>query len=367
MSQTPYSPFKIIHHPDKIAALREGEQIVPAQVSIIPSALCNHDCGFCAYRMSGYSSNQLFTSGAELASFGTNNPNRMMPFEKAMETIADCAEMGVKAIQITGGGEPTVHPHILEIFQSIAAHGMEAAMVTNGALLRSELRLALTRASWCRISIDAGRQSTYSEIRRVSPSVWDRVWQNIEALVEDKRREGSSLEIGVSFVVTKENWDEVTLCAKRARDAGVDNFRCCAMFGTEEERYFTEFYENAAAECREAQKLATPEFRVYNSFGDRVADLAQHSPDYSFCGYQQFHAYIADDLNVYRCCVLAYNERGLIGSIKEQSFRQLWESEQKRLAIQNFDARGCPRCAFNSRNRAILYAIDSEPVHVNFV
>src|SRR5574343_183849 len=98
MTHAPYSPLKIIHHRKWLETVREGKQPAPIFVQIIPTNRCNQHCNHCAYRLPGYSSNQLF------------NPRSEMSIEKILETIRDCKEMGVKAIELTGGGEPTLHP-----------------------------------------------------------------------------------------------------------------------------------------------------------------------------------------------------------------------------------------------------------------
>ena len=117
MKGSPYSPLKVLHHRDRIDKIKSGVQIVPTQVQLIISDLCNQDCSFCAYRMSGYTSNQLFAGDSELAKNGTNNPKRMIETSKVFEILDDCQEMGVGAIQVTGGGEPTVHPDHIDIWQ----------------------------------------------------------------------------------------------------------------------------------------------------------------------------------------------------------------------------------------------------------
>ena len=76
---------------------------------------------------------------------------------------------------------------------------------------------------------------------------------------------------------------------------------------------------------------------------------------------------IGADLNVYRCCVLAYNNRGLLGSIANQTFSELWWSEQVANMLNDFDATGCPRCMFNKKNETIRYALNPNPEHVNFL
>jgi len=367
MRDSAYSPLKVIHHRDKLFDLKRGIQPNPAHVQLIISDLCNQDCSFCAYRMSGYASAQTFATNTKLAKIGTNNPVRQIPYNKITEILNDCAVMGVGAIQLTGGGEPTVHPRFYQIVQAVLSRNMQLGLVTNGVLLHEASRKILQEAAWIRVSIDAGTPETYSSIRRISKEMYEKVWDNIWDMVKLKKAINSEVSIGLGFVVTKENWHEIMPFAAKAKKVGVDNIRFSAVFQNDEDAYFISFFEDAAQLCRDAELLADGGFAVFNNFGERVDDLRQHSPDYSFCGYENFTTYIGGDQNVYRCCGYSYNERGLIGSLKNQTFKKLWESEEKKEKFRSFDARGCERCQFNSKNRTILYAMEDEPQDVYFV
>ena len=71
---------------------------------------------------------------------------------------------------------------------------------------------------------------------------------------------------------------------------------------------------------------------------------------------------------MYRCCVLSYNERGLVGSLKGRSFADLWLSQDRMNAMMAFDARGCDRCQFNGINRVLDYAMGpGQRQHSEFV
>lgn len=368
----PYSPLKIFHHRERIDALKRGEQIVPVQIQLTLSGGCNADCAFCAYRWSGNTSNQLFTAGVELMQYGTNNPRRLMPFEKAIEVLDDCKEMGVRAVQCTGSGEPTVHPRHIEVFQAVLDRGLDLSLVTNGMIFRPGLIPILLKSKWVRISFDAGTPESYSKIRRVSPDTMGRVLANVRKLVDERRRliaNGGKCDliIGGGFVVTKDNWHEVIEFTKIARDAGFDNVRISAVFQPDGANYFKDFHHDAAVLCKEAESLSTDDFKVFNNFGFRTQDLLDRNPDYEFCGYQQFVTYVADDLNIYRCCVYAFNEHGLIGSIRSQRFKDLWESDQKKRNFEEFNAKHCERCMYNKTNKTILYALGDDAPHVNFV
>ena len=273
----PYTPLKVYWHRDRLDAITRGEVPAPTQVQLIISDLCNQDCSFCAYRMSGNLSNELFGVAREDGSVN-NNPNRMIPYEKIVEILEDAAKMGVKAIQLTGGGEPTVHPKFEQVVEKCYELGLEVGLVTNGVKLTPKLIDLLAKAVWVRVSVDASNVDSYMSIRRVPVMHYNRVWDNIKALAQRKKETGSNLTIGVGFVVTKENYKEVVGAAGEARAAGADSFRISAVFQPDDEKYFESFHAEAAKLCDVATVLNTPTFQVVNMFGDRVSDLVLSIP-----------------------------------------------------------------------------------------
>ena len=363
----PYSTDKALLHADRLRELKDGRQPNPVHLQLILSDLCNHDCAWCAYRMSGYTSNQLFGITDPDGTYH-HNPNRMIPTGKVMEILADFAGMGGKAVQFTGGGEPTVHPDCAPIIHAANAMGLDTSIVTNGQNLNRSVRAALVNSTWVRVSIDAGTVETYAPMRRVKASVWKTVHENVRALVDLRNRTGSKLYIGVSFIVSKENWREILLGAEVAKSLGVDSIRYAAVFNPEGIRYYDGFLDEARSLCKEATKGSTETFKVIDNFGVRSADLDLGNPDYDMCAYQHLTTYIGADLNLYRCCVLAYNERGLVGSLKDQRLPALWRSVHKQADFAALDPKKCERCQFNDRNRQIQKIIEQLPgEHGNFV
>jgi MoaA/NifB/PqqE/SkfB family radical SAM enzyme len=366
----PYRQDKVLQHLDRVRALCRGEHPAPVHVQLIISDLCNHSCDFCCYRTDGYSSNELFFArdpGGEIVS---RNPARFLPLEKVQEILEDCAAMGVQAIEITGGGEPTVHPQHATIFQRVRDLGMDLGVVTNGVSLDERALGPLADPggeTWVRVSIDAGTQETYTRIRGCPARHWDLAWRTVRHLADAKiARLRSPLVVGVSFVITKDNWREVVCATERARDSGADNIRIGGLFQNARTQYYEPFRADATALCAEAASLATTDFTVVNLFGDRYQDLVQGPPDYHTCGYQRLSTYIGGDLGLYRCCVQAYNHRGLIGSLKDQRFSEVWEGLADSETYLDFDAHGCAMCQHNTKNRAIADACDAQR-HGGFV
>lgn len=353
---------------------REGKlPDAPKQVQLILSDLCNQDCHFCAYRMSGYTSNELFAGESELAAYGHNNPKRWIPTDRALAFVDEIAAAGSLAIQFTGGGEPTVHPEHEAVFERALGYGLRCALVSNGMKWSSKLiSEILPRFDWVRVSVDAGDAQAYSTIRRVPANQWEKVWGHVTALSEAIKRTGSQTALGIGFVVTPQSFEGIPLFATEASKRGAHNIRFSAMFSPDDETPFLNIY-NRVRTLINMTRQAHPELVVHDNFGSRFEDLKQHRPDYGFCSYQYYTAYIGGDMKAYRCCVLAYNKRGLVkgGDLTKRSFKEFWDSQERKDDLAALDPRGCERCQFNSKNRQLLYVMgntesDVTPRHMEW-
>jgi MoaA/NifB/PqqE/SkfB family radical SAM enzyme len=359
MTHPAYSDLKAAYHLDKLKEMRDGQQIVPCQMQLIISDLCNQDCHFCHHRMSGGLATEQFADG------GNKNPNRKIPTKKALEIISDAAKIGIKAIQFTGGGEPTVHPDHMEIFEHALNTGLGCSLVTNLTKLGKSWEEVLPEFNWIRVSLDAGFSDDYAAIRASRPEVFDKVLGNLQRLAEAVP---DSCLLGVGFVVTRQNWRGIVKAAEIARAAGAKYIRYSAMFGEKGAAYYDELKEEVADLIKLARKRQErPGFELIDLFGSFLADLDQGRPDYDFCGYQQFNLYVGGNLKVYRCCTTSYTSHGEIGDLTEQTLKEWFRSPEKKINYKCFSARSCDVCHFNSKNRAIEYLTQGEPLHVDYV
>ena len=307
----------------------------------------------CAYRMPDYLSNQNF------------NEREMLSYEKIIETLDCVVEMGVKAVQYTGGGEPLVHPRIKDIFRETFKRGLEVSLVTNGMALDEELCDILGDAAWVRVSVDCATPDVYSFIRNVPSKMYDHTIENIKMLVKHRRKS----IIGVGFVVEKENYHQIYDAAKMFKEIGVDNFRISAAFTPMGFKYFETFLDEAKKQAKAAESFTDEKYTVFNLFNDRIVDTFEGTQNYHNCPVKDLLSYIGADYNVYTCCTLAYNDKGLIGSIKDQSFKDLWESSEKQLMFDNHDpAVRCQHpCMYKNKNEFINYCIKTDARHVNYI
>lgn len=219
-----YATNKIDYHPRHIDALRNSTPIAPIHVQLIPTNVCNHRCSFCSYRQKGYTSNENFYE------------KQSIPFSKLVEIVNDCKNMGVKAIQLTGGGEPTCYPQFLPLCKTIIDSGIDLGIVSNGSRFTEEQMDYLSKATWIRLSIDAGCDKTYESIRRVGVGSYQKV-RNAIKLLSSKVKKPT---IGVGFVINHSNWKEIVPATIAAREDGADNIRISAMFQDRGAEYFKE-------------------------------------------------------------------------------------------------------------------------------
>ena len=343
---------------------------VPKQVQVILSDLCQQDCSFCAYRMSGYSSNELFVGDSPLAKYGHSNPVRFMPPDRALRLMDELKEAGVLAVQFTGGGEPTLGPNHEAVFRRSLELGLSAALVSNGIRWSDVLRGDILPAfKWVRMSLDAGTPETYASIRRCSPNHWDIALRNATSLAGHIQTQKSACLLGIGWVVTPENYREIVEGVRIAEQTGARYVRMSAMFNPNGEVPYANIWREIKESIAEAKRrYEGPGFQVHDLFGERLDDLRQGKPDYRVCSYQNYTSYIGADLRPYRCCVLAYNHRGIIadGSLVSTDFKTFWQSEARRADFASFDARGCERCQFNGKNAAMAYILEKEVVHEQF-
>lgn len=341
----------------------------PKQVHWVLSDLCNQDCSFCSYRVSGNPSNEMFSSGAELSAYGHDNPVRWVDTDRALRLVDEMKSLGVLGVQATGGGEPSAHPQHEMIFEKVLDSGIELALVSNGYRWRDRLFPLIPRMTWIRVSVDAGCAKTYAKIRRVSEHAFDKVLANVRRASDAISIAESNTALGVGFTVTPDNWFEIVDGVRVAKESGAHNLRLSAMFGPENEKPFLPIYDDIKSLIIEARsKYEDKAFTVYDNFGSRLSDLVQHNPDYSFCPYQYYTTYIGGNLQSFRCCVLSYSKRGMIanGDLTTQRFDDFWRSEARIKDFEKYDSRQCPKCMFNDKIRNLLYVTGDKPAHAEF-
>lgn len=350
-----YSSHKAAHHLDRISALRKGEMIYPTQVQIDLTNSCNHKCPYCFYRHSRNEKlNALF------------NEKDIIPTERMLKLVDEFKELGVPAVQYTGGGEPFDHPGIYEILDHTIKNGLEMAIVTNGGKVDPNRLDILEKCSWIRFSLDASSAAMHSITHGTDREDFDRIVSIIKALVDKK---GPTV-VGLSFVVNPINYKEMLNFTAMASKLGVNNVRFSVAYTPRGIDLFRDIWEKIEDLAKQCRKFNTDKFKVFDLAREHLCNLDMRDKGYNFCGYQHFTAVIGADSVLYPCCTLKYNSVSNLGSLKDHSFKELWTGEKRTRWLKMDHLKAvCDKnpCWMDSKNKFIDYLIQNDPPHVNYI
>jgi cyclic pyranopterin phosphate synthase len=151
------------------------------------------------------------------------DPRSLMSVDEMVRVVRACMNLGVRHVRLTGG-EPTVHPKLTRIIESIAALGVDdLSMTTNGSLCTPELLREWKQAGLRRLtfSLDAVTPEVFDAMTRDREKAGA---QRVVQAIRDAIAEGLG-PVKVNAVVMRgRNEQEVPKLAALARDMGGEGF-----------------------------------------------------------------------------------------------------------------------------------------------
>ena len=167
-----FDGLRVLQHPERFRKFLMGQEldIVPVTVQMWPSLSCDVRCPTCPYRL---------TDARDEAD--RDAALHLMPFDLFKRLVCSLKEAGVKAVFLTGGGEPLLHPEIASMACELQSIGLSWGLFTNGISLTAEIGEKLLRAApgVFRVSLDAGTPDLYSKIYATDPQMFSVVKANI--------------------------------------------------------------------------------------------------------------------------------------------------------------------------------------------
>ncbi len=352
-----YTHMKIFHFKDKIDSLPElvDKILPPIQIRIKPTNVCAHNCYYCAYRADNL---QL---GKDM------NERDFIPRDKMMEVIDDLEEIGVKSVTFSGGGDPFYYPYLLEAVKKLSTSAIKFAALTNGARLRGEIAEIFAHfATWLRISMDGWDDDSYSFYRNVPKGEFKKVMNNMENF----KRLGGNCYLGVVIIIDKNNASQIYNFIGRLKNIGVNSVKVtpCIVSNSRKENneYHNPIFNIVKEQISHAKEsFIDHKFEIYDSYHSLDEKFDK---DYRWCPYLQILSVIGADLNVYSCQDKAYNlDEGLIGSIKNQRFKDFWFSDKSKFFKVNPFIHCNHHCVSYLKNKLILEYLNADKEHLEFV
>jgi radical SAM protein with 4Fe4S-binding SPASM domain len=349
MSKDIFNPkSKVYANIDRVLEHIKTGCTAPVLVEFDPSNACNHGCFFC---LSGHIH---LPESKGLPTFNRN----MLTRDLMMRTCEELVAMDVRAVNWTGGGEPTANPALKECIEYLGKNNVKMGMFTNGTLIHTFdlFDTLLEHMTWVRFSIDAGSAETYDKIRRTikGKNDWDIAFKNLGELLG--RRDsmirtpttGSppfGPDIGVGFVITPDTYKGIVEFAKIFCGGGhlfskVDYVQFKPEItviekGGEQNRV-SFWQDEIVPRLDEAKKILGDKFQLNEYKLDDLKDNPEtFGRNYKKCLGSQISPCIGADGNVYVCT----NHRGhsaySYGSLHERNFTDIWSDIAKRQEVMH--------------------------------
>ena len=213
-----------ISHP--VEGARTGAEEFPMMVVLSIIYPCNFGCPMCPY-----------TDGnSEIRRYYHDRHADLMPVTLWNKIAEECGRYG-SWLRCTGGGEPMLHPHMVEMVERAKTLGARVWMNTNGSMFgphpafRAKLeRLVRAGIDLLEFSMDAGDAVTYAVVRPPRggaprhPEQWfaNHV-DNVRAALRLRGELGSPTRIVVSMIRQKAVEDSLDRAVRFwTKDIGVD-------------------------------------------------------------------------------------------------------------------------------------------------
>ena len=177
-----------ITHLPKEFGIKKGAEEFPFMVVVSVTYVCNARCPNCPYTQSSIRQSYKDT-----------------PFvapETFKKIANDCGQYNAY-VRISGGGEPLLHPQMIELIEYAKKVGTRIGLITNGSLLTPDRvdRLLVANTDVIEISADAADMETYSRIR-VGLN-FDKLVNNVRYLMNKRNELKSSTRVVASIINQK--------------------------------------------------------------------------------------------------------------------------------------------------------------------
>jgi len=195
-----------LRSPEKVYGLNFSPDVIKDAVAhnklltldLETSRICNLRCVYC------------------YASAGHKRENELS-FSEICNVIDQAIELGTQNITIIGGGEPMLHPHILEIIAYIAEKGITQNLFTNGTIM-DEDQAAFIAAHKVSVvtKFNSLKREVQDELAGFS-GAYDLIHQTIDLLIEHGYTRDPDLPLGLETIICKQNYDELEEMWRYAR------------------------------------------------------------------------------------------------------------------------------------------------------
>lgn len=167
---------------DYILNWKEGKMMPPETLELFPTFECNQGCIFCPRKNIEKDETKLKIND-----------------EKLFEIIKQASELGIKKIDLIGGGEPLKRKVCINLIRMIKEKNMDGYLNTNFSLLNKESLKTLVKTKWDYIKISLHAPNEHHDLITANKSAFKKIVRNVQILNTYKKKFSSDkpvLEFG---------------------------------------------------------------------------------------------------------------------------------------------------------------------------
>lgn len=305
----------------------------PICLEIDPSNTCPLNCRLCFWKKY------------------RNEVGEKIPKEKLLSLVKQAANLGVKAIIWTGGGEPLSNPATTDAIKLANELGLNNGLFTNGVLLdKKKAGILADSLNWIRFNMAGSDRKSYSLAHQVPPDVFDSVCNNIKVFVKTG---GKKVDTGIGTAINPRNFEGIKKFPYLAMELGVEYFQGKLDFqliGTDEyikwwESTVIPYFDKVEEELKGKIKI--------HIFRDPIV----RKTEVLYCHAHRVITAITADGRVAFCKMRRDQKDTTLGSIYENDLREIFEGEKQREIAGKIHPKTCQIlnvfCPYRTTNEAI--------------
>ncbi|MFA5362813.1 MAG: radical SAM protein [Candidatus Omnitrophota bacterium] len=279
-----------------------------------------------------------------------------IPFDMVAGTIRELKRMGTSMLFFAGGGEPFMHPRILDILTCAKKCGMRIFINTNFTRIDEEMarEIAALKVDLIHVSLHAGNAQTYARVHpNKNKETFYRIQEVLEYLMRERKLRGQESptpfpHVDLYYVIFNENYRDIRDMVDFAAEIRANSLEFMPVDvipGKTDSLLLTDAQRKEVIEEVKAQKLRLDEFNKreggivtfieqYDSFISRMSaesavrgGYEAHTVTAQPCYAGWAFARILANGNV-NPCLKAH--RISVGNIYEQPFGKIWNGAEQR-------------------------------------
>lgn len=292
----------------------------------------------------------------------TNSKDAYMNYELFKKIIDELCDSGLKIITIGSIAEPTMNKDIEEMLKYIQQKKIITELITNLSLpLGDDLIATIRKLDKVTISIDGATKETYEKIR---------VGASFEKTISNLRKISSSKKedqiITINYVIQKENYREVPKMIYLLNSIGNINKLSTGFAHIHDvslkpkihldKKELTEFKNRIIPLCEKAsfrKQLITNHIISSEYWEKNDIRSAQESNKEIFnrinampCYSLWTSTFVCPDGTVYPCCTFWSEKEYVLGSLKKECFKDIWDGEKYNNLRKKFKKNKAPQCRY---------------------